>query len=115
MDRANRFSLQAAQGDVYFRRVSKLPSEAVEARFDGPVVVAHSETGHHHAFPKGCDVTYYATKNPLVAYLRVGSESVLEHHRSFDTHAAFVFEPGVYELRRPREYVSETEQRMIED
>jgi hypothetical protein len=100
---------------VYFRRIAEIPSDAVEEERRGPVVVAHSETGHHHAFPKDCDVTYYTTNNPLIAYLRVESESILEHHRSFDTHEAFVFEPGVYELRRPREYVSAAEQRMIED
>lgn len=115
MDEAKRFKQQAAQGDVYFRRVQDIPSHAVETAFDGPVIVAHSETGHHHAFPKGCGVTYYVTRNPHIAYLRVESESILEHHRPFDTHEAFVFVPGIYELRRPREYISKWEQRMIRD
>jgi hypothetical protein len=107
--------LQAAQGDVYFRKVSEIPADAVESEFDGPVVVAHSETGHHHAFAEHSDVTYYATRNPLVSYVRVGAESILEHHRTFDTHVAFVFEPGTYELRRPREYISKAEERVIRD
>lgn len=110
-----RFKNQAAQGDVIFRRVKSIPKTATEKRFDGPVVVAHSETGHHHAFAKQEGLTYYETRDPMVAYLRLESSAVLEHHRSFDTHAPYLFEAGCYELRRPREYVARYEQRMVED
>jgi len=115
MTAAKRFENMGAQGDVIFRRVKSIPKSATKKAVDGPVIVAHSETGHHHAFAKECGVTYYTTKDPMVAFLRVDSSSVLEHHRSFDTHAPVMFDPGCYELRRPREYVSRDEQRMVAD
>lgn len=109
------FSKQGRQGDVLFTRIAAIPAGARVQKFEGATIVAHSETGHHHAFAKGCGVTYYVTNDPMVAYLSVEEPSLLEHHRSFDTHAGFVFEPGCYELRRPREYVSPEEQRMVVD
>lgn len=110
-----RFTNSAAQGDVMFRRVRTIPKSATVKAFAGPVIVAESETHHHHSFAKHSGVTYYTTKDPMVAFLRVESESLLEHHRSFDTHAPYIFEPGCYELRRPREYVSEEETRAVCD
>jgi len=110
-----RFVNQAAQGDVFIRRVEKIPAGAACKKQDGPVIVAHSETGHHHAFNKYEGVTYYETNDPTIAYLSVATASVLEHMRSFDTHAAILFEPGSYELRRPVEDIDEDEQRMVED
>jgi hypothetical protein len=93
----------AAQGDVYFRRVQKLPKDLVKK---ASLVVAHSETGHHHAFPKGSNVELFATKDPLVCYLRVaGTETAkLEHLRPFDTHETIEFTAGTYEVRRQREH-----------
>jgi hypothetical protein len=109
------FTVQAAQGDVLLRRVDQIPSSAKEKKFVSGVVVAHSETGHHHSFAKNCGVTYFETNDPTVAFLRVDSASLLEHHRSFDTHAAILFSPGNYELRRPTEYVSAAEKRIVQD
>jgi hypothetical protein len=37
-----------AQGDVLFRRVAKIPDNATLQQRHGAIVVAHSETGHHH-------------------------------------------------------------------
>ena len=42
----------AAQGDVMFIRVDTIPAGAKEESGAGPVVVAHSETGHHHAIDR---------------------------------------------------------------
>lgn len=109
------FRNQAAQGDLLFRRVADVPATAtIKADFNG--VVAHSETGHHHKFAQVQGLTYYTTSEPTVAYLRVESPTaLLEHHRSFDTHESFSFAPGVYELRRPLEYVSASENRVVAD
>jgi hypothetical protein len=108
------FRNQAAQGDLYFRRVKEIPATAKAApKFDG--IVAHSETGHHHKFAKTQGLTYYTTNDPTVAYLRVESASCLDHHRPFDTHESFMFDVGTYELRRPVEYVSASEKRIVQD
>lgn len=109
------FENQGRQGDVWFTRIEKLPEGLKQTQTDGPVIVAHSETGHHHSFAKGCGVQYFESANPFIAYLRVESASLLEHHRADDTHTAFKFEPGIYELRRPGEYMDEEELRMVQD
>lgn len=38
----------AAQGDILFIRVDRLPEGAVLQAADGDPIVAHSESGHHH-------------------------------------------------------------------
>lgn len=106
---------QARHGDVLLTRIDEIPSSAKLKKFDGETVIAHSETGHHHAFGKNCGVQFFETSDPMVCYLKVSTESLLEHHRSFDTHESFSIPPGIYEIRRPAEYVNAAEKRMIAD
>lgn len=101
------FKDTVAQGDVLIRRVDGIPTEAAREEKRGPVVVAHSETGHHHAFDAGESVWLYSTKDQLVSYLEVKRPAVLRHHRDFDTHEALQFDPGIYEIRRQREWSPE--------
>ena len=90
----------AAQGDLLIRRIDILPRQAKAAE---GLVVAHSETGHHHVVVG--NARRYTSANPLVGYL-VATESVdVEHHREWDTHETLVLEEGIYEIRRQREYV----------
>ena len=100
------FENQAFQGDVAFIRVADdaIPADAEKAK---DLVVAHSETGHHHAFPTDANVERFTTSDPFTAYLKVATESVLLHHREFDTHAPIVFKPGTYMVRRQREHTPE--------
>ncbi len=98
------FKNQCAQGDVVFLRVKELPGNA---KATTNKVVAHSETGHHHMFSKDSGVTMYEVGDPMICYLRVESASLLEHHRPFDTHESISFSPGIYEMRRQREYTPE--------
>ena len=102
------FQEQCAQGDVVVRRIARIPAgcKAVPVADGQPVVIAHSETQHHHAFVHGGVMTFECDPpDPLVCYLRVERDAVLEHLRPFDTHAAIAFAPGDYEIRRQREYV----------
>lgn len=94
------FKNTAAQGELYFSRVDEIPADA---KPQDHAIVGHSETGHHHMFAKDSGVTLYETSNPLIAYLRVESASMLEHHKSFDTHSSIQFSPGTYQIRRGRE------------
>lgn len=107
------FKDQAAQGDLYIRRIDAIPGAAKPMAAEaGKFIVAHSETGHHHVIAERPGVQVFATEDPLVMYLRVidateQTEALLEHLRSFDTHEAIAIPPGDYELRRQREHTPE--------
>ena len=49
----------------------------------------------------------YGTDNPLVSWLQVNRSTALDHLRPHDTHESIMFEPGIYEVRRQREYTPE--------
>lgn len=107
------FKNQAAQGDLYIRRIDAIPESAKPmASQDGQFIVAHSETGHHHVIAERPGVQVYETNDPLVSYLQVieateATEALLEHLRGHDTHETIAIPPGTYELRRQREYTPE--------
>jgi len=104
------FKNTAAQGDLYIRRVEKLPSNVVEVKPEnGMHICAHSETGHSHIIAERPNVKLYATNDPMISYLEVieatdKTETLLEHLRSFDTHETISIPPGIFEIRRQREY-----------
>lgn len=106
------FKDRCAQGDLYIRRIGSLPenAKAVAPDVNGHFVCAHSETGHSHIVVARPNVGLYTTGDPMVSYLEVieatdAAETLLEHLRSFDTHETIVIPPGVFEVRRQREYV----------
>ena len=115
----HRVDNMAAQGDVLFRRVASIPSTATEVKAKGPIVVAHSETGHNHSIDDVSGAKLFRVENdPLVSYLRVegapniggGSGpkfngAIVTHHRPHDTHAPLLLTPGSWEVKRQREYV----------
>lgn len=96
-----------AQGDVLFRRINHLPADAKAAEaIDGKHVVAHSETGHHHQLEAVPGVRHYVSEDPLIGYLSVeGVGAEVVHARPWDTHETLRLTPGIYEVRRQREYV----------
>ena len=102
----------AAQGDVLFRRVKKLPEGVVEREAKGRIVVAHSETGHDHAIDDMQGVHFYGVPNdPMVCYLMLdgGVAADVVHHRPFDTHETLRLlgltkGKACWEIRRQREY-----------
>lgn len=103
------FKNTAAQGDVCFIRRVSLPDSLTEIKpANGRIVVTHSETGHDHVMvldrAETPAVRMYASANPLVAWLEVNRPTALEHKRPHDTHEPIMFEPGIYEVRRQREY-----------
>ena len=107
------FQNQAAQGDLFIRRIDKLPAGLKPMTTEaGKYIVAHSETGHHHVIEARPHVTVFATDDPLVSYLQVveatdAMETVIEHLRNFDTHESIKVGAGNYEIRRQREYTPE--------
>jgi hypothetical protein len=107
------FKNQAAQGDLLIRRVKAIPANLKAASVDnGTFIVAHSETGHNHVIDVHPNVKVYDTEDPLLSYLEVieaadATETLLRHLRGHDTHETISIPPGVYELRRQREYTPE--------
>mgnify|MGYP001594291210 CR=1 FL=1 len=104
------FEKTCCQGDVMFVRVESIPKDAVlhPRETDGSVIVAHSETQHHHAFSKDSGVTLYTTPDPMTCYLRCEEPSaLLEHLRPHDTHESISFARGNYMVRRQREWTPE--------
>lgn len=101
----------AAQGDVLFRRVEKVPEGFAAQPEAKRVVVAHSETGHNHSIDVA-GVRHFVGKDPLVSYLQlvdVASADVV-HHRPHDTHETLRLMGGIgaiFEVRRQREYTPE--------
>jgi hypothetical protein len=96
----------AAQGDVLFRRIDLLPDNVVERSTRGTIVVAHSETGHHHAIH---DAGVRLFEDPDVGataqFLEIGGDFAdVVHHRSHDTHQTLRLPRGVWEVRRQREW-----------
>lgn len=107
------FKNQAAQGDLLLRRVDRIPVGVKPGQSeDGEYIVAHSETGHNHVIEATKNVAFYTTNDPMISYLEVieatdKTEVLLKHLRTFDTHKTIVVPPGIYEVRRQREYVPE--------
>lgn len=98
----------AAQGDVMFIRVDKIPASAKATKAeDGCFIVAHSETGHNHVLASRNAQMLIDETNEFVAYVKISKETKVTHQRSFDTHESLLLAPGNYEIRRQREYMPE--------
>lgn len=95
-----------AQGDMLLIRVDDIP-ENVQPRAaeNGKHILAHSETGHHHAIDAGAHVGVLAEpENDMVCYLRVeGEHADIVHHRSYDTHGTIRLLQGNWMVKRQRE------------
>src|SRR5580700_1097494 len=96
------------QGDLCIRQVDRLPDGlTAQSGKEGYLILAHSETGHHHVVLERSAQLLIDQTNAFIAYLKVAEPCELEHLRSYDTHEPWALEPGIYELRRQREHVPE--------
>jgi len=93
------------QGDIALTRVESLPADTKKDKtLNGLYVLAHSETGHHHAVLED-QGTLYQTDDPMVAYLVVDKEAELKHLKpGNDAHRTVHFDQGVYRINRQREF-----------
>lgn len=102
-----------AQGDVLLIRVKTISKTAVEQK-EKEVIVAHSETGHHHKVV-GAGVTFFKEPDdPFTAYLRLADDAEIIHCRSYDTHETIKLPAGDWLVRRAREYTPQG-YRMVQD
>lgn len=105
---------QQRQGEVLFLRVDQFPDNDNEyspvKAVKGQLIVAHSETGHHHIIDvkrsKQADLLIGKT-NQFIGRLVLGEDCEIEHLRSFDTHKTLSLPKGKYVLRYRREYTPE--------
>lgn len=100
----------AVQGDVGFRRVKAVPDGFKATETKAEVVVAHSETGHHHVAVAERPFSYYTNPaEPLLAYIKFDKKTQsidIVHQRDYHQHEAYrlLGEPeSVWEIRRQRE------------
>ena len=109
------FKTTCAQGDIYIRRVTELPKNVVEEKPENGVhIVTHSEDGAHHTMTAERVKMYRIPDSIMDIFLEVTETTSLDHQRPHDTHESIQFEPGIYHVRRQREYVSESFRR-VED
>lgn len=99
------------QGDVLLIPVDReIPEGAKRVpRDQGRIVLAYGEvTGHAHALQSRHAVLFEIGEGRL---LRVERKSTLTH----EEHSAITLAPGVYEVRRQREYVAPEIERRVAD
>ena len=102
------FKTVCAQGDIYITKISGLPERAVRVHPEGNrVIVTHSETGHHHVMDAVRVEMYRLPDDIMNCLLVVNDPTALEHLRDCDKHEPILFEKGVYDVRRQREYTPE--------
>ena len=96
------------QGDVILIPVNEIPQNTKPVpREAGRVVLAHGEiTGHHHSIvDDGAELVTAEHANELRVWLSVtAAEPVALTHQEHDT---ILVDPGLYEVRRQREYSPE--------
>ncbi len=109
------FIKAGAQGDLYWMKVPALPDRVVADKAErGHVIVGHSETGHHHVMDARWTTMYRLPEELYECFLVVTEVDELQHLRSFDTHETWQFQPGIYRVRRQREYVPEGWRRAVD-
>lgn len=107
------FVNQCAQGDLLITRITELP-KAIDRVPDWDGVLAHSETGHHHVIDRDVTEMYRLPDEIYESFIVVREPTELKHLRGWDTHEPIVFEPGIYRVRRQREYTPQG-MRRVED
>lgn len=103
------FKHQAAQGDVLFEKISKLPDGLKPAKAEnGHFIVTHSETGHHHIVLEKHAQMLIDETNQFIAYIKANDNCEIKHLRDFDTHESIALNAGdIVKVRRQREYTPE--------
>jgi hypothetical protein len=88
---------QAAQGELLFQLVEKLPKDVEEIPPEkNQHIVGHSETGHNH-FVKAAEAKFYADpSDAFTCYLVLeGDQAVVQHNKSTDKHESLVLKGKV--------------------
>ncbi|CAN5530562.1 hypothetical protein BH11CYA1_BH11CYA1_06100 [soil metagenome] len=89
------------QGDVLIEAVEQLPASAIEKEPSERIILALSETTGHTHYIASSDARAFEAQGML--YLEVLKQTELQH----DEHAPLKLLPGLYRVRRQREYLPE--------
>lgn len=117
------FKTQAHQGDVFLRRICRLPASATPvAPVNGRVVLALGETsGHHHSL-NGPHVTLFRDdggSSGASFYLRVEQPTPLEHLTASNAptgeHGPMMVPAGLYALPPQQEWTDADEPIRVAD
>lgn len=98
---------QVAQGDITITAVKSAPVGDEIKPVGGLILVAESETHHHHAV-NGTVARLERGEDPWTCYLHVeGDYADLVHHRDVHPHETVRLPRGAYRIRRQREWTPE--------
>lgn len=95
-------------GEVILKPISELPKEAVLQKEENKIVVAHSETGHHHILEVKDKVDMSKIKVYSwngETYLEVPQIAELWHQKSgVDVHKTHRIAPAIYKVVIKKEF-----------
>lgn len=93
-------------GEVILKAILELPKEAKLVEEKNKIIVAHSETGHHHILETKVDMTkikVYSWNGEM--YLEVPEISELWHQKTGqDVHTPHKITPSIYKVILKREF-----------
>lgn len=90
-------------GEVILYPISELPKEANFEKQNKQIVVAHSETGHHHVLESLKDIKVYSWNGET--YLEVPEISKLWHQKTGnDVHKTHEVLPSAYKVVIKKEF-----------
>jgi len=109
-------TFQARQGDIFIEKIDALPDglEEVPRDSERDVVLALGEsTGHAHAIRDAGAILFFAKDKAANEdrFLRVLRPVALTH----EEHSKIALEPGLYRVRRQREWTDQDEPRVVAD
>ena len=91
---------QKQQGDVLFKRIASIPSDAKPTR--SPILASGEHTGHHHEVDvldiAGGDVEVFEKEG--VKFLKTTKNVTIRHPE----HKEITVEPGIWQIGIVREY-----------
>lgn len=109
------------QGECLFIKVDQFKDNDAQYKSikpeNGQLIVAHSETGHHHVIDieesKNAQLLIDKT-NEFIGKLILDEDTKIKHLRNFDTHKTVNLEKGNYVLRYAREYTPQGLRRVMD-
>lgn len=90
-------------GEVMLVPVSAVP-EGLKRRDANSVIVAHSETGHHHVLECPKPMAIYSDDEENQFFVQLFASGKLVHKKEHDFHKTLKADSVIYEVHRKNEY-----------